>query len=125
MELIQHLVSELGITARQAEGGAGLLLGLAQNRLSRDEFVRVADCVPAISDVIGKAPRTNATASRSLRQTVSRWLGGLGGLLAVVEGFNKLGCDRAMINSFADTLVECFRTKGGEDVATLLQGALH
>jgi len=57
VNLIEQLMDELGVTRQQAEGGAGLLLAFAQNKLGGDQFIEVADSIPAISDIIGKSPR--------------------------------------------------------------------
>lgn len=125
MEIVEHLVCELGVSAKQAEGGAGLLLGLVQQRLSSEEFVRVADVIPAISDVIGKAPRVPEGQPGRLRVLFSRWFGGLGGLTGLAGGFKNLGFERPLIGKFVETLIEFLREKGGDDVAALLHGALR
>lgn len=125
MRLVEHLAEELGVSARQAVGGAGLLLQLAQQRLEPAQFLRLADTIPAISDLIAKAPRTESLQSSVMRQTMSRWLGGLGGLLAVVDGFNRLGCDKTLVRGFADSLIDFFRNQGGEEVGELLHRALR
>ena len=125
MEIVEHLVQELGITSRQAQGGAGLLLEFAQRRLSSEDFVRVADCLPAISDVIGKAPRVVARPPNALKEKLSRLFGGLGGLAGLTGAFEKLGCDKVMVRKFVDALVGFFRGKGGEEIATLLSGVLR
>lgn len=125
MEIVDHLVREVGVTTKQAEGGAGLLLGLVEQRLSPEDFVRVADAIPAISDVIGKAPRTAGRPPSPLRVLLSRWFGGLGGLLILAGGFEKLGCEKTQIGKFVETLIGFFREKGGEEVAELLRGVLR
>ncbi|MEM8945543.1 MAG: DUF2780 domain-containing protein [Planctomycetota bacterium] len=125
MEIAEYLASRLGVSTRRAEGGAGLLLQLAEQRLPREAFVRLADSVPAISDVIGKAPQLAQKPVGAARQTMSRWLGGLGGLLPVVEGFAKLGCDRTTVRRFAEELAEFFREQAGDDVAKLFRDALR
>ena len=125
MEVARRLAEDLGVTAMQAEGGAGLLLGFAEQRLSAEEFARVADTIPAISDVIGKAPRWEIRPASPLRESISRWFGGLGGLAGLVEGFEKLGCEKAMIVDFVNALVEFFREQGGDEIAALLRGVLR
>jgi hypothetical protein len=125
MEIVEHLIKELGVSTKQAEGGAGLLLELAQQRLSPEEFVEVARAIPAISDVIGKAPRRVSRPLGPLRDVLSRWFSSLGGLGVLVPRFEKLGCDKLMIRKFADAVVGFFRDKGGNEIATLLQGALR
>lgn len=125
MEIVEHLVRELGVTTKQAEGGAGLLLGLVKQRLSPEEFVRVADAIPAISDVIGKAPRSTGGQPWPLRELLSRWFGGLGSLTSLAVRFEKLGCKRKQIGTFVESLIGFFREKSGEDIAELLRGVLR
>ncbi len=125
MDYVAHLTSELGVSARQAAGGAGLLLTVAQQRLHRDDFMRLADTIPAISDIIGKAPRIAASRRSVLTETLSRWFGGLGGLAGLATGFETLGCEKAMIPRFVDSLVAFVRMKSGDEAATLLQGVLR
>ena len=42
-ELVGSLVSKLGVTPKQAEGGAGALLGLAKGKLKADDFKFIMD----------------------------------------------------------------------------------
>ena len=121
MELVERLKEKLGVTRGQAAGGAGLLLHLAQERLTSEEFVQVADTAPAISDIIGKAPRCNTLAISRLRVMVSRRFGGLGELTPLVVPFGKLGLDKAMLRRFSCELLKFFREKGGVKIHEMLQ----
>lgn len=125
MEIVEHLVKELGVSPWQAQGAAGLLLELVQQRIGSEDFVRVADCLPAISDIIGKAPRVDPRLPSPFRETLSRLCGGLGGMAGLAGAFEKLGCDKTMIRRFADTLISFFHRKGGEEIAALLSGVLR
>jgi hypothetical protein len=55
-ELIGTLVKQLGVQEAQAQGGAALLLKLAQDRLGGD-FSKVADAVPDAADLVKQAPK--------------------------------------------------------------------
>ncbi|MCH2113636.1 MAG: DUF2780 domain-containing protein [Pirellulales bacterium] len=125
MELIDQLSAQLGISRRQAAGGAGLLLEFVQQRLEPEDFVLVADAVPAISDIIGKAPRIHHRQPRPLREELSRWFGGLGGLADLVWPFETLGCNKTTLVSMVGALVGFFHEKGGDEVASLLEGVLR
>lgn len=125
MDLVEHLVKRLGVTTRQAVGGAGLILGLAQERMDRGEFERLADSIPAVSDLIGKAPQVDQPMRSAMLQAVSRWFGGLGGLGHLVGSFEKLACEKSMVSQFAEAVVEFFREHTSEKVAARLQEALR
>ena len=56
MELIQQLAQGLNIQEEQAQGGAGLLFKMAQEKLGDNDFAQVANVVPGISGLIGAAP---------------------------------------------------------------------
>ena len=120
MELIEHLKENLSISRHQAAGGAGLLLELAQEKLPADEFLRVADSIPAISDIIAKAPRHRGRGISRWRATLSRWLGGLGELTPLVQPFSMLGLDKSMLRNCSCEMLDFFRVKGGESIHALL-----
>ncbi len=118
-------MKDLGVSREQAEGGAGLLLGFAQSRLSSGEFVEIADTIPAISDLLGKAPRCEVPVLRPLRAAVSRWFGGLGGLYVLTKAFNQLELDKPQVDNFVGVLLRFFRKKGGVEIETLLSRVLR
>ncbi len=125
MNLIEQLMKDLDISREQAEGGAGALLQVARDRLARDEFVAIADSIPAISDIIAKAPEVLAPRQQVLLPKLSRLLGGLGGLAAVKQVFEKLGLPKTSIRRFVEVLVGFFRQQGGLEVETLLLRVLR
>ena len=67
-ELIQQLVSQLGVQDGQAKGGAGLLFKLAKDKLGDADFGQITDAVGNVDDLIGAAPK----------------VGGAGGLLGSI-----------------------------------------
>jgi len=125
VNLIERLMEELGVTRQQAEGGAGLLLGFAQKKLSSDQFVEAADSIPAISDIIGKAPRGEIAMGRPLWAMLSRLFGGLGGLYVLAGAFDGLGLDKLQLRKFVEVLLEHFRKKGGAKVGESLGAAFR
>lgn len=125
MNLIEQLMEELGVTRQQAEGGAGLLLGFAQKKINGDRFIKVADSIPAISDIIGKAPRGKIAVGQPFRIVLSRLLGGLGGLYVLAEAFDGLGLDKLQIRKFVEVLLRHFRETGGAKVEESLREAFR
>ena len=72
LEFVQQLVIGLGVSEQQAEGGAGLIMGLLREQLASADFARLAEAAPGVEGLIDKAPDSNAA------------LGGMGGLLGGV-----------------------------------------
>lgn len=54
--LVSLLTSQLGVNAQQASGGAGLLLSMAKDKLSSQEFGQIANAVPGIDSLLAAAP---------------------------------------------------------------------
>jgi hypothetical protein len=120
MTLIEHLIDQLGVSRQQAEGATGLLLQQAQARLSSDDFLQVADAIPAISDLIGKAPRHVGPGAGSLRALWQGWWSSWSGLASLRPAFEKLGLDRAAVEKFVAVIGRYFREQGGAELETLL-----
>jgi hypothetical protein len=49
--LIGSLTSGLGVNPEQAVGGTAAMMGLAQNKLSPDQFSAVSNAIPGIGDI--------------------------------------------------------------------------
>ena len=125
-ELIQQLVSQLGVNADQAKGGAGLLFKIAQSKLGGD-FSKVTQALPAVADLIKAAPAEGG-ASKLLGGLASAIgggkAGGLASLASLAGGFSQLKLDPGMIGKFAPVVLSFLQGKVGKDVAGLVAGAL-
>jgi hypothetical protein len=128
MDLINQLVSTLGVSEEQAKGGAGMLFKLAQDKLSGDEFAQIADKVSGLDDMISAAPDAAGGglmgAVGGLMSKMGGGSSGLGALASLAGGFDKLGLDGDMIGKFVPVVLEFVRNQGGNSVANLLQGVL-
>ena len=125
MELIQQLVSQLGINESAAKGGAGLLFQLAQSKLSGVDFGKISGAIPGISDMISAAPKDTGVLG-GLGKLASGFGGGaaqLGSLAGIAGGFSKLGLDSGMIGKFIPIILSFAQSKGGDVVKTLLEKA--
>ena len=112
MELFTRLMDELDVTPEQAEGGAGALLQFAQARIDSQEFIAVADSIPAISDIIGRSPRYEVPVRGRLRSKLSTMFGGMGELAPLVYPFSRLHLEKAMIAQYVDVLLKYFDDHG-------------
>ena len=128
MDLINQLVSSLGVSEEQAKGGAGMLFKLAQDRLSGNEFAQIADQVSGLDDIVAAAPDAG---SGGLMGAVGGLMSGLGGdsdnlgaLAGLAGGFEKLGLDSGMVGKFVPVVLDFVRNQGGDSVGNLLKRVL-
>jgi uncharacterized protein VcgC/VcgE DUF2780 len=145
-ELVSTLQRQLGVTREQAEGGAGVMLQFARDRLAPDEFRLIADTVEAVSDLIGKAPVPVRDESDRLRGWLHNWLvalrawwgrlvrgeiwlwrwtGGLGPLASLSADFESMGLPKSMLAPFAAEAISYFRGRGGDEPERLLERVLR
>jgi hypothetical protein len=120
MELIDLLTKNLGVTETQAQGGAGLLLKQAKDKLGGGDFSKVSAAVPGIDSLISAAP----TGGGGMLGGLGKMLGRGAGLASLVGGFSKLGLDGSMIGKFVPIILSFVQSKGGEGVKALLEKAL-
>lgn len=122
--LTDTLMSSLGVSEKQAAGGAGSLLNYAKGNLGEEEFASVSNSIPDISSIMSSVPK--AAGKTGGFGDMASALGGdsLGGIASLASGFSGLGLDAGMIQKFIPTILEYVQGSGGEDVMKLLQGAL-
>lgn len=136
MSLIETLTSQLGVSSEQAEGGAGLLLQMAKEKLASGDFSQLNDLIPDdVEALMSKAPAAEAEGSTGggimgSLGSVAGALGmgdiadKLGDLGALAGGFDKLGLDTGMVSKFASALLDFLKSKGGDQIVTILQSIL-
>jgi hypothetical protein len=126
VELIQQLVSQLGVQEGQAKGGAGLLFKQAKERLGSDEFSQLVQKVPGAESLINDAPQSGGImgAVGSLASKFGGKGSELGNMASLAGGFSKLGLDRGMISKFIPIVLSYVQGKGGNEAMQLLQKAL-
>jgi hypothetical protein len=124
--LVQLLSKNLGVTEKQATGGAGSIFNVAKQKLSADDFAQVAKAVPGIDKMMATAPKSEG---------VTGMLGGASSLLggsapsvdkaASLSGsFSQLGMNAGMVNKFTPIILDYVKSKGGEQTMKILQSAL-
>jgi hypothetical protein len=138
MELIQQLVSSLGVNEDQAKGGAGLLFNLAKDKLGAGDFQQLTDKIPGISDLLGSAPAPSAAASAGGGMMgalggvaaslgaggLGDKLGGLGNLADLASGFSQLGLSTDMVGKFVPIVLSFVQNQGGDSIKGLLEKVL-
>ncbi len=126
MELVQMLISQLGVSEDQAKGGSGLLLKMAKEKLASDEFSQVASAVPGIEGLIASAPESGGVfgALGGIASSLGGGAGQLGNLASLAGGFKNLGLDSGMVGKFIPIIMSFVQSKGGDTVKSILQNAL-
>ncbi len=108
--LLKAVTSQLGVTEDQAKGGIGSYLTLAQEKLAKGDFDKVAALVPGASKYMESAKK----------------LGAVTGPLKNVAGLNssltKLGMKSETVSKFAPTVTNYLGTAGGDGVKKMLAG---
>ena len=124
-DLIGMLTSQLGVTEKQAQGGAGSLFKFAQDQLSPSEFSTVESSLPGVDGLVAQAPDVGGS---SLLGGGSSLLGGsagnLAGLETLTKSFDQLGMSPDMIQKFVPIISKYAEQVGGPEIAELLTTAL-
>lgn len=124
--LVKMLTSNLGVTEKQASGGAGSIFNLAKQNLGAQDFTRVADAVPGIDKMMAAAPKAEGAAG--MLGGASSLLGGgapsVSGVAGLAGSFSQLGMNAGMVNSFVPIVLNYVKSSGGETVMNILQSAL-
>ena len=121
-KLIGSLVDLLGVSPKQATGGAGAVFREAKNNMSAGDYSQLLKAVPGIDSLIAGAPETGGLAGKA-----SSLIGGSGsmkGVTALADSFGKLGLAPDMVNKFIPVILEFVQGEGGQQAMTLLQNAL-
>lgn len=129
MDLVQLLTSKLGVTDKQATGGAGSLFSMAKDSLSETDYGKVAEALPGISELIQSAPKvSDSTAGLSKKMggvsagSMTKAVESANKLKVVTDQFSKLGLDQSKVSQFIPIALEYANSKGGESVMNLLKG---
>ena len=132
-ELVTALVSQLGVTQAQAQGGAGAIFKAAQERLGGAEFERLLGGVPGVNELLAHAPASGGG--------LGGGLGGVLGSLASIAGkmgapsdavqgaqllsqFSSLGLNKDTLMRFIPVVLQFLESKGGQELVAKLRAAL-
>lgn len=110
--LIGKLTGSLGLTQDQAEGGVGSILTLAQEKLAKGDFDKIAALIPGASGYLEKAKSLGAVTGPLLNGA------GLNGALG------KLGIDAATAAKLVPQVTKFVSKAGGSKLGGLLANAL-
>lgn len=121
-DLVGSLTNQLGVTPKQATGGAGAIFGVIKSRLNPADFSKVAAAVPGMDGFLKAAPA--AGGASELGSLASGVGGEAGKLLSLAGSFQSLGLSPSMIGKFVPVMEKYVGAKGGSSTASLFSGAL-
>jgi hypothetical protein len=111
-DLDSVLGKQLGLTGDQSKGGIGAILGLAKEKLSSNDFDKIAEAIPGASGYVKKAKKMGL---------LDKPLGDKDGLTAA---FSKLGIPQDKATQLIPAVTDLVGKIGGDQVKTLLASAL-
>jgi hypothetical protein len=126
-ELINSLVSQLGVTQSQAQGGASAIFKAAQERLGGAQFDQLLGGVPGVKELLNKAPA--AGAGGGLLGGLAAMAGKMGGgdmaqAAQLLATFGSLGMNKDTLMKFVPVVLQFLESKGGKDLVTKVRSAL-
>lgn len=125
--LAELLMQRTGVTAAQAQGGAGALFQVAKSKMQPDAFTQLEQAVPGMNEMLGAVPAQTQQVG-GLAGRLSSMAGASGGaagnLVAVVSAFQQQGMSPAMVQQFVPVVVDYVRAHGNEALLNSLSAAL-
>jgi hypothetical protein len=125
--LPELLMQRTGVTAAQAQGGAGALFQVAKTKMQPDAFAQLEQAVPGMNEMLGAVP-AQTQPSGGLAGRLSSITGASGGtagnLVAVVSAFQQQGMSPAMVQQFVPVVVDYVKAHGNEALLNSLSAAL-
>jgi len=106
------LSSKLGVTQNQAEGGLGSMLKLAQEKLVKGDYAKVAGAIPGAQKYLDKA------------KSLGAYSGSVGNLAGLNGALAKLGIPPETASKFIPYVTDYVGKLAGPQVGALLKSAL-
>ena len=126
-DLVGLLVSKLGVTEQQAEGGAGAVFKTAKDNLKADDYTTLTSSMPEIPGLVDKAPEVTKKSS-DVMSHASSLLGDSGkkaeSASSLLDSFGSLGMDSDMLSQFTPVIMDYAQKNGGDVCVKLLQSVL-
>lgn len=110
--LISSLTSTLGLTEQQAQGGVGSILALAQEKLVKGDFDKIAAAIPGSQKYLDMAKSLGAVT------------GPLSNLAGLNSALGRLGISPDKAARLVPAVTDFVNKAGGPEVGQLLGGAL-
>lgn len=121
--LVQTLAQQLNVTPDQAAGGAGAIFNYAKGALPTNEYAKVESAVPESTELIKKAPATDAPSS-AVGGALGKAGGNAAGIASLGSSFQKLGLSTDMVGQFVPVVLDYVDKKGGSEAGGILKKVL-
>lgn len=125
-DLADFLVDSLGVTARQAMGGAGSIFALAQQRMPPEDFMQLRNSVPNMDQYLAAVPYSTSSFQWGGATNV---IGGnpseLSSLNAVSRSFQALEMHPEIAYRFVSAILQYLQQRSELAAMSLLQDGLH
>ena len=110
--IVGALKGTLGVTDSQAEGGLGSILTLAQEKLAKGDFDKIAQVVPGTQKYLDAAKKLGAVT------------GPLANSAGLNSAFSKLGIPPEKAAKFTPTVLDAVGKVGGDSARSMLASVL-
>ncbi|GIU20682.1 MULTISPECIES: DUF2780 domain-containing protein [unclassified Shewanella] len=125
-DLVGTVMSQLGLSQTQAEGGLGSLLSLAQSSLGSNDFSSIANSIPGIDGLLSAAPELDSDSGMSGLLSQAGGFGeSLQGGAMVYDAFEKLGISKELAAPMIDIVKGYLDTNGSTGTSDLLMKGLN
>ena len=112
LDPFKGLGKSLGLSKDQLKGGLGSVLTLAQEKLAKGDFDKIAAVIPGSSKYLDAAKKLGAVT------------GPLTNLSGLTGALGKLGLDQNTISKFLPAVTDTVSNVGGAEIGNLLKGVL-
>ncbi|ACJ31417.1 Conserved hypothetical protein [Shewanella piezotolerans WP3] len=124
-DLVGSVMSQLGLSQGQAEGGLGSLLSLAQSSLGSSDFSAISDSIPGIDGLLGAVPELdNDSGMSGLLSKAGGFGESLQGGAMVYDAFEKLGISKDLAAPMVDIVKGYLDANGTSGTSDLLMKGL-
>ncbi len=128
-QIIKGVMGEMNLQQNQVEGGLGLLLNTAKEKLSDADFSQVTNAFGGdAANLMEAAPSVSGGGlGSSIMGMASSALGGnsnLGALADLASGFKDLNMDMDTVMKFVPLVINLVKSNGNEVVSGLLEKVL-
>jgi hypothetical protein len=124
-ELVDALVKNLKVDARQAEGGAAVLFKAARDKMGSDAFAKALGTVNGMDALLAKAPESGGL-GKLFGGFASAVGGGNAAIIAnILSGFGKLGLTQEHAKTFVPVMLDFLHNKVGKETVEMLEKTLR